>query len=169
MAKGQLRIGNSSDIGKQRLALVALSSCSSNTLVADSDMWKVGHGLQEYCVPFADILSGCSLKEENSSMAQCIRVPVNETDTGFLSDIRTLPAALNSAGACDTTWCSAEFLRRKWGPTQKPSTCRSPSSLAHWTLIMTADAVNTLCDTSTRDEDELRAMTRRPADVPLLS
>jgi hypothetical protein len=48
------------------------------------------------------------LKAENSAgLAQCMRVPTNETEAGFCSDIKALPVALKSGSA---TWYSVEFL-----------------------------------------------------------
>jgi hypothetical protein len=73
-------------------------------------MWKFWHGLQEYSMPF---VSDCSLKEEKAALAQCMRVPANETDAGFCRDIKTLPVALKSGIVCGATWYSAEFLSSK--------------------------------------------------------
>jgi hypothetical protein len=42
-----------------------------------------------------------------------MRVPANETDAGFRSDIKTLPVELKSGSACGATWCSVEFLSSK--------------------------------------------------------
>ena len=112
-AYGQSSKGNLSETGIHWLTFLAFSSCSRKTEFADRDNPKVWHGLQEYSVPLADGTSGCSLKAEKSAVAQCMRVPANETDAGFRSDIKTLPVELKSGSACGATWCSVEFLSSK--------------------------------------------------------
>jgi hypothetical protein len=109
-AYGQSSKGNSSETGIHWPTDVALSSCSKKTEFADRDISKDRHGLQEYSVPLADGTSGRSLKAEKAALAQCMRVPANETEAGFCSDIKTLPVALKLGSACGANWYSVEFL-----------------------------------------------------------
>ena len=77
--------------GKQRSMFCAFDSSSSDTAVADEDIWKGRHGLHEYTVLLVDDSTDCSLKTANRGSAQLMRLPLNECDSEFCKDINALP------------------------------------------------------------------------------
>ena len=138
MAKGHTdALGECSDTGKHRSTFLAVESSSSETSFAANEIWKGGHGLQEYTALLVEVPPPCVLKAANRGRAQSMRLPVNETGPRLWRAIKLLPVVLKSEIlllsdiACDRICRIVERVNSILGPTHEPAERRTPSSPTH--------------------------------------